>query len=365
MRRAKRLFDDVLEFANLRRAYRGASAGLRRRAEVAAFEHDLEGELWRIRRALAAGEGYPWQDYRRFVIRDPKRREIRAAPFADRVVHHAIFNIVDPVVRRRLIDDTYACIPGRGTHGAVYRYRSFVRARDGQGYRLQCDVKSYFASVDHRVLLGLLERCIGDARLLALLRSLIEHGAAAPGRGMPIGNLTSQLFANLYLDPLDHFVKEELRARHYLRYMDDFVLLADDAAEAQRWRRAIDAFLAGRLVLRLNPRRTVLAPLAAAADVLGYVHFADGRVRVRRRSARAIWRRLPSLAAREASGSLLRANARATIASWQGHAAHADSFRLARAMFVARDVRGLGKRMLVRRLGRTSAAPRPLPAGSL
>jgi len=352
MRRAKRLFDAMLEFANLRRAFRGASAGLRRRREVAEFEHDLETGLWSIRRALASGDAYPWREHRRFVIRDPKPREIRAAPFADRVAHHAIFNVVDPVIRRRLIADTYACIPGRGTHGAVFRYRSFVRARAGRGHRLQCDVKSYFASVDHGVLVGLLERCIGDDRMLALLRSLVGHGGEAPGRGMPIGNLTSQMFANLYLDPLDHFVKERLRVRHYVRYMDDFVLLADDAAQARGWRREVETFLHDRLALRLNPRRVVLAPLAEPADFLGYVHFADGRVRIRRRSARTLWRRLPALAARVGRGVVPLSGARASLASWQGHTGHADAFRLCRAMFAERDVGNLGKRLLVRRIGR-------------
>jgi hypothetical protein len=146
-----------------------------------------------------------------------------------------------------------------------------------------------------RVPLDLLARRIGDERLLALLASLIAHGAERPGTGMPIGNLTSQMFANLYLDPLDHYVKETLRVRHYLRYMDDFVLLLDGREEARARLVQIEAFLAERLSLRLNPRRVVLAPLAAPRDVLGYVHYADGRTRIRRRSVRRRWRRLPVL----------------------------------------------------------------------
>jgi RNA-directed DNA polymerase len=155
------------------------------------FEYHLEPRLCEIRRELVSG-AYRWGPYRQFLIQDPKRRTIRAAPFRDRVVHHAIFNVLDPIIRRGFIRDTYACIPGRGC-------------------RLQCDIKSYFASVDHGVLLDLLAGRVGDARMLELLRSLIRHGAEQPGTGMPIGNLTSQLFANLYLDPLDHFAKETLR----------------------------------------------------------------------------------------------------------------------------------------------------------
>ena len=142
---------------------------------------------------------------------------IRAAPFADRVLHHAIVELLDPVVRRGFIADTYACLPDRGVHRAVARFVAFARERGGQGYLLQCDVSRYFASVDHAVLLGLLERKIADPKMLDLLRGLVAHGAEREGTGMPIGNLTSQLFANLYLDPLDHFVRERLRVRHYLR----------------------------------------------------------------------------------------------------------------------------------------------------
>ncbi len=355
MRREKHLFERVVEFGNLYLAFLGASAGRRHRPAVPEFEHDLETRLWQMRREVQAGT-YRWGAYRRFFINDPKRRAIRAAPFRDRVLHHAIFNVLDPVFSRGFIADTYACIPGRGTHAAVRRYRRFVRARRGVGYVLQCDIKGCFASVDHAVLLGLLARRVGDARLLALLASLIEHGAETPGKGMPIGNLTSQIFANLYLDPLDHFVKETLRVRHYLRYMDDFVLLLDARDEARVRLARIEEFLHARLRLSLNPRRVVIAPLSSPRDFLGYVHFAGGRTRVRRRSVRRLWRRLAVLEEGVEAGRITWASARASVASWLGLAKHADSFRLSRAIFADRDVRNIGKRLLVRGLGPTHRA---------
>ncbi len=212
-------------------------------------------------------------------------------------------------------------------------------------------MKSYFASVDHAVLRQLLARIIGDRRLLALLDSLIAHGAEAPAQGMPIGNLTSQLFANLYLDPLDHYVKETLRVRHYLRYMDDFLLLLDDREAARARLAQVESFLAERLGLRLNPRRVTIAPLAAPHDVLGYVRSPAGagvRWRVRRRSVRRLWRRLQVLEARFDAGEIAWASVRASLASWFGLACRADAFRLSRAIFSVRDVRHLGKRLLVR-----------------
>jgi hypothetical protein len=188
---------------------------------------------------------------------------------------------------------------------------------------------------------------IADRRILALLRGLVVHGAEAPGVGMPIGNLTSQMFANLYLDPLDHFVGEQLRVRHHLRYMDDFVLLGPDRVAAWEYHAAIEEFLRDRLRLALNARRTVVAPLVRPHDVLGYVHRAGGGLRVRRRSVRRLWRRLAVLDRAHRDGRLAWPAVRASVASWTGLARHADAYALSRSIFARRDVRNIGKRVLV------------------
>ena len=357
MRREKNLFPAVVDFANMYRAFSGASHGKRERSEVREFEYHLETRLWEIRRELEGG-AYAWGPFHRFWVNDPKRREIRAAPFRDRVVHHALFNVLDPIFQPGFIADSYACIPGRGTHLAVERYRAFVRARGERGYRVQGDIKRDFASVDHAVLLERLGRRIGDERLLTLLDTLVTHGAEQPGRGMPIGSLTSQLFANVYLDALDHFVKERLRVRHYLRYMDDFLLLAADRQEARCCLAAVRAFLTEQLRLELNPRRVSVAPIGEPCDLLGYVHHPGGRVWVRRRSVRRLWRRLPALARRVTAGAIDSDTTRASVASWFGLAKHADAFRLSQRIFTQRDVENVGKRQLVQRLGRARIALR-------
>ncbi len=256
MRREKYLFDRVTAFANLHRAFAAASRGKRDQTEVRAFEYRLENELWCLRRELESGR-YVWGPFRSFVI-----------------------------------PDTYACLTGRGTHRAVSRYRELARRRGGQGYVLKCDVRSYFASVDHEVLGGLLARRIGDRDVLELLASLIAHGADGRGCGIPIGNLTSQMFANAYLDPLDHFVKETLRVTHYIRYMDDFVLMLDSRADARARLDDVAGFLSERLRLNLNPARVTIAPVSAKLDFLGYVHRPGGATRVRRRNVRKLWTRL-------------------------------------------------------------------------
>jgi retron-type reverse transcriptase len=310
VRRERNLFPQVVEPANLARAFHDAGRGKRDRREVLRFEHDLEGRLLAIRRELEAGL-YRWGEYRRFRIRDPKPREIRAPVFRDRVVHHALFNVLDPLIRRGLIADTYACIPGRGTHRAVARFRAFVRARDGRGWVLKCDVRRYFASVDHEVLKGRLARVVGDRRLLALLHGLVDHGAERPGKGMPIGNLTSQMFANLYLDALDHFVKEELRVRHYLRYMDDFLVVVDDRDEARRLLGQIESYVDTELRLALNPRRVTISSLDHPQDVLGTSITPTVAVRVRRKRAAPV---APARPRSRASGRPHRVRRRAVVA---------------------------------------------------
>lgn len=212
---------------------------------------------------------------------------------------------------------------------------------------LKADVKQYFPSVDHAVLRGLLRRKISDERLLRLLDRLVESGDEGGGKGMPIGNLTSQLFANLYLDPLDHFVKEDLQRRAYIRYMDDFVILGEEKAELWDVLREVERFLQERLRLSLQPQRTSVRPVAAGIDVLGYVVYPNGYTRVRRRNVANVRRRLKRLEAGHARGEIPFAHARQSITSWLGLAKHASAFRLSRSLFLAHDVRHIGKRLLL------------------
>jgi hypothetical protein len=237
---------------------------------------------------------------------------------------------------------------GRGTLAAVRRYEAYLRRQGGRGYVLKADIRQYFPSVDHAVLRGLLRRKIGDQRLLRVLDGLIASGDEGGGKGMPIGNLTSQLFANLYLDPLDHFVKEDLRRRFYIRYMDDFVILGEEKAELWEVLKEVERFLHERLHLSLRPERTSVRPVAAGLDFLGYVVYPNGSKRVRRRNVVNVQRRLKRLEAGHARGEISFVHARQSIASWLGLAKHARAFRLSRGLFHAHDVRNIGKRLLLR-----------------
>ncbi len=354
MKTATHLFPQVTAFANLFRGFHEASHGKREKPEVQAFEYHLEERLWEIKEELEA-ERYVWGKYRSFWIYDPKKRLIQAAPFRDRIVHHALYHVLEPLCERSYIRDSYACLRGRGTLAAVQRYEEFVRQVGGRGYVLKCDISQYFASVDHGVLQGLLRRKIRDEKLLRLLGSLIATGGEGAGKGMPIGNLTSQLFANVYLDPFDHFVKEGLRRKHYVRYMDDWVIVGTEKAELWQVLEETWAFLSHTLRLTLNPHRIALVPLTHGVDFLGYVIYPDGYKRIRRRNVTNVRRRLEKLESGYEQGTITFAHARGSIASWLGLAKHASAFRLSRELFEKHDVRNIGKRLLVKMVGEKKA----------
>ncbi len=279
MKRYGNLFEKIVNFENL---IRGSKLALRggKRVKAAHFYFHLETELFRLEEELQSGNYRPCP-YRVFEIFEPKRRVISAADIRDRVVHHAICRVLEPIFERRSIADSFACRRGKGSRAAALRVQEFSR-RDT--WFLKCDIQSYFASIDHNRLRTLLARMIKDQRLLALLDQIIEAPlpGALPGRGMPIGNLTSQHFANLYLGELDHFVKEQLRVRGYVRYMDDFILFGSDPAKLRQHLAEIRLYLDRHLGLALKDRATMLASVANGVPFLG-LRISRGRIGLQHR----------------------------------------------------------------------------------
>ncbi len=264
MRRVNHLFGAVTSHENLMGSFRLALKGCKRTPSVCRFIFHLESELIGLQDALISGEYRPG-GYRFFTIQDPKARIIAEAPFRDRVVHHAVVRVLTPVYERRFIYDSYATRVGKGTHASVRRAQQFVRKRP---WYLKADIEKFFDSVDHGILMEIIERKIKDRRLLSLLRVIIDN-APVPGKGLPIGNLTSQFLANVYLDPLDHHVKETPRAPPYLRYMDDFVLFGHSSSEMLAWKERIETFLSDHLALRLHARATYINRSAHGLSFLG------------------------------------------------------------------------------------------------
>lgn len=241
VKRYGNLWPQVIEFENLWKASRQAQQGKRFRESILAFNHDLEQNLLQLQEELRTKTYQPGA-YHTFEITDPKPRLISAAPYRDRVVHHALCNVIVPLMERSFIDDSYANRVGYGTHRALKRFIQFARS---SRYVLQCDIQKYFPSIDHVILKDKIRHKLKCQETLWLIDSIIDNGKVQnpilnyfPGdtlltplerpMGLPIGNLTSQFFANVYLNGLDHFVKESLQVSKYLRYVDDFLLFGND-----------------------------------------------------------------------------------------------------------------------------------------
>lgn len=320
----------VTAIGALHRAYRLARAGKKHRPEVARFGLELERHLLDLQAELEDGSYRPGA-YRLFTIYERKPRVIAAAPFRDRVVHHAVMQVVEPHVDRSFVFDSYACRRGKGVHRAIDRYQQWA-AR--YAYVLKLDVRKYFDSVDHVALKDQLSRRIADRRVMDLLCLIIDQSPGLnPGRGIPIGNLTSQIFANVYLDDIDHFIKEQLGFCAYLRYVDDLVLLADDTRRLWAARDAIAGRMAG-IGLELHPAKAQVYRSSERVELLGY-HLSRERRWLRNENGYRARRRLQALAEGYARGALELEDVRARVMSWLGHAQHAEAGALCEELLAA------------------------------
>lgn len=259
---------------NLLLAWERFRRGKRAREDVMIFEHRLEDNLFAIHEELLSGV-YRHGRYEPFTVNDPKQRTIHKAGVRDRVVHQAIVNVVEPLFEGRFVFDSYSCRVGKGTHAAVRRLRTFLSQASSNGmrtvYAVKCDVRKFFASVNHSILLALLAKRIEDPATMRLLRNIIGSFSVSPDTGIPLGNLTSQLFANIYLHELDWFVKQKLHVRHYIRYCDDFIMLVHLRDEAFELAEKADIFLRTNLKVELHPNKVHVRTWAQGIDFLGYV----------------------------------------------------------------------------------------------
>lgn len=346
MKTHKNLYPQICAFRNLYQAFRDARKGKRGKEPVADFEVDLEPNLWALREELVA-QTYRPGPYHHFYIHEPKRRLISAAPFRDRVVHHALCRVIEPLLDRTFIHDSYACRTGKGNHRALERCSEFARQ---YGYVLKCDIVKFFPSIDHAILRGLLARRIADEQTMWLIDRILDSGAGVlaseyevrwfPGddlfspleraRGLPIGNLTSQQWANVYLNPLDQFVKRELGCRAYLRYCDDFLLFAADKATLHRWREEIAGFLQA-LRLTLHARKTAVFPVRMGVDFVGFRVFPTHR-RLRRENVRRAFRRMGALQAAYRAGEVELERVRASVQGWIAHSSYGATWGLRRRL---------------------------------
>ncbi len=343
MKRENHLFERILSFENVLKASRKARRGKRYRASTARFEYDLEKNIFKIIEVLK-NKTYKPGPYYDFHIHDPKRRVISAAPYFDRVIHHALINIIEPVIGRSFICDTYACIKNKGTHKAVQRYKEFQKKNR---YVFKCDIKKYFLNIDHELLFSKVLKKIKCPDTLWLVKKIIRSKESNceieyfPGddlftplkrrKGIPIGNLTSQFFANLYLNDFDHFVKEELTARYYIRYCDDFVIFGNSKRWLNQMKSEIISYL-GTLRLRLHENKSRIYRTSEGVDFLGYRIFPN-RMLVRKSIVKRYRKRLRKMVSDYKNGKIDLAGVNNSIQSWIGHVGHADSYILRKEMF--------------------------------
>ena len=270
----------LCSYDNLLLAYKKARKHKTIRPEVLDFEKDLENNLLALRTELLFHIYRP-QPLTSFIIRDPKTRKINKSAFRDRVVHHALCNIIEPFFEKQFIFDSYANRKGKGTLKAIQRFESFSnkisRNHTISAYAFKADIKHYFEDVNHPILINLIKRRIKDQRIIWLIEIILGN-YSNQDRSMPLGNLTSQFFANIYLHELDYFVKQQLKIKYYLRYVDDFVLLHNSPKELVQFKEKINFFLQDKLRLQLHPLKSKIMSLAGGIFFLGLRLFPHHRL---------------------------------------------------------------------------------------
>lgn len=324
MKRHGNLYEKLTTMENLHLAWQEARRGKSSKPAVRSFGKDPEMNLAGIRELLVNKTFQP-SPYRTKMIYEPKKRLIYILPFSpDRVIHHALMQVVEPIWTKLFISDSYACIRGRGLHAGSRRTMDFVRRNK---YCLKLDISSFYPSVDHDIMFGIIQQKIKCPDTLDLFQKIIYCGVPN-GKNVPIGNYTSQWMGNLYLHTLDIFVKQTLRVKDYVRYCDDFCLFHDDKGFLNRAAGEIKSFLADRLALKLS--KCDQFPVSRGVDFLGYRHF-PGYVLLRKSTSVRIRRRLSNLPALLAAGRISFDRFRGSVASINGWMkwANAHNFRLA------------------------------------
>ena len=352
---------DIFSFGNIYRCYLKCRRNKRNTMNALRFELNAEENILGLEKGLKDRAYHPSRSVL-FFAKKPKLREIFAADFRDRVVHHILVGYLEPIFEKIFIHDSYACRKAKGTHSAVMRLQGFTRkvSKNGtiRGYYLQLDIKSFFINIDKEILFGLIRKRTNNRDVLWLAEKLIFHDCTRSyilkdnkelfkelsqykslfgkenKKGVPIGNLTSQFFANVYLNELDQFVKHNLRCRYYVRYADDFILLDSSEEKLISWKREIEEFLENRLGLRLNSKRTKLQPLSNGIDFLGYIVRRD-YILVRRRVVNNMNTRLRYFEDCLAKGLDYEAleGLRSSLQSYLGHFRWANSYRLRENLF--------------------------------
>jgi retron-type reverse transcriptase len=322
-RRCHISYQDIISLDNLLLAWQEFVAGKRGRADVQIFHRNLMDNVIDLHRGLV-NKTYQHGPYQAFNISDPKPRNIHKATVRDRLVHRAVYRQLYPFFDKRFIHDSYSCRNNKGTHRALDRFRFFARKISKNNTKacwvLKCDIRKFFASIDHNILFHILNKSIADKEIMSLLNEIIGSFSSSYSdlfnkRGLPLGNLTSQLLVNIYMNEFDQYVKHALKVKCYIRYADDFVFMSHDREQLENILRYIAVYLDKHLRLKLHPRKVSISTVTSGVDFLGWIHFPN-------------YRQIRTATKRKMLRNLERDSRPEVLASYRGLLSHGDAYNL-------------------------------------
>ncbi|MFA5961946.1 MAG: reverse transcriptase domain-containing protein [Parcubacteria group bacterium] len=335
MKTYKDIFEEIISLENLFLAWDNFKEGKRKKADVLKFEWELERNIFQLREELRS-RTYKHQSYSSFYIRDPKQRHIHKAEVKDRVLHHAIFSVLSPIFEQSFISHSFSCRIGKGTHKGVTALEKMIE-KESKNYSrpcfvLKCDIKKFFDTVDHAILLRILFKRIKDENVRWLLKEIVESFSSDQSdifssRGVPIGNLTSQLFANVYMNELDQFVKHELKIKHYARYTDDFVIVSNSQEFLSNILNPVGRFIEEKLSLKLHPGKVSIRKCKQGIDFLGYVTLPHCRA-LRTKTKKRIFKKLQERILEYKASKRNEKSLNQCLQSYLGVLSHADAYDL-------------------------------------
>ncbi len=328
-------WQELCSYENLKLAFSKARKRKTLKPYVIEFEKNLKQNLLDLQADLLL-HSYSPKKLETFVIRDPKTRKISKSDFRDRVVHHALCNIIEPIFEKTFIHDSFANQTGKGSLKALERFDYFKRKVSKNNTRnyhiLKADIKHYFDEVNHNILLDIIKRKVKDKKVIWLIKKILDNytsqsGGGVQKKGMPLGNLTSQFFANIYLNELDQFVKHELKAKYYIRYVDDFVILSENKGQLQKYKEKIDYFLKEKLDLQLHPNKSKIIEHKRGVNFLGFRVFYHHRL-LRKTNVKKMRRKLDNYQilydSKQANYDLIYE----FLQGWTAYAKNADTYNL-------------------------------------
>ena len=345
MKTYKNLYEKIFSLDNLILAWRKARKGKTKKKYVIEFEENIIKNLLNLQEELIR-QTYSPKPLKTFILRDPKTRKISKSDFRDRIIHHAVVRVIEPIFDKTFIYDSSANRKGKGNLFAVNRFLCFARKvsengkRKGilnsnqvKGHCLKADIKHYFQEVNHGILINIIKRKIRDKRVIWLIKKILSNSETSEGqsqskiedftKGMPLGNLTSQFFANVYLNELDYFIKHNLKAKYYIRYVDDFVILHPSKLQLSIWMQEVDYFLKDKLKLELHSDKSRRIPLSRGIDFVGFRNFYYHKL-LRKRNIRSIFSKIN----RYNKGEIPKEKILEIFQGWNEYSKWANSFKL-------------------------------------